>query len=90
MMKRFDIHIHSNYSDGANSVEEIVEHAESIGLDGIAITDHNEIQGSLKALEFSSENFRVIPGIEISAMEGHIIGLNIEELIRRDLTAGRR
>jgi len=87
MMRRFDIHIHSDYSDGANSVEEIIEYARGIGLDGIAITDHNTIQGSLKALEFGSENFRIIPGIEISAREGHIIGLGIKEGVGRDLLA---
>ena len=70
MRKVFDIHIHSNYSDGANSIEEIVQHAKEIGLDGIAITDHSEIEGSLKAREFNSAEFGVIPGIEVSSNEG--------------------
>jgi len=87
MRKVFDIHIHSNYSDGANSIEEIVKHAKKIGLDGIAITDHDEIEGTLKAMEFDSENFRVIPGIEVSSKAGHIVGLGLEEIVHDELSA---
>jgi len=87
MRKSFDIHIHSNYSDGANSVGEIVKHAKKIGLDGIAITDHNEIEGSLRAMEFDSAELGVIPGIEVSSKEGHIVGLGVEEVVYSDLSA---
>ncbi len=87
MRKRFDIHIHSNYSDGSDSVEEIVKYSKKIGLDGIAITDHDEVEGSLRAMEFNSENFRVIPGIEISSLDGHILGLGVEEVIDKGLSA---
>ena len=87
MRKVFDIHIHSNYSDGANSIEEIVQHAKEIGLDGIAITDHSEIEGSLKAREFNSAEFGVIPGIEVSSRQGHIVGLGLEEIVHDGLSA---
>jgi predicted metal-dependent phosphoesterase TrpH len=84
---RLDIHVHSIYSDGANTPEEIAEYAKKIGLDGIAVTDHDEIEGSLEALKFNSDGFLVIPGIEISTREGHILALWVNEIIERDLPA---
>lgn len=86
-MKKFDIHIHSCYSDGMNSPSEIVSYSKKIGLSGIAITDHNEIQGSLKAMKFKDENFFIISGIEISSKDGHILALGIEEKISPLLSA---
>lgn len=72
---RFDVHVHSNYSDGLNSPAEIVEYARSIGLNGVAVTDHNTVSGSEIALEYGSKDFLVIPGMEVSALEGHIVCL---------------
>ncbi len=69
---KLDIHIHSCYSDGVNTPKEIVKQAKKIGLDGIAITDHDEIKGSIAASKYNSGDFIVIPGVEISAKEGHI------------------
>jgi len=74
-----------------NSPKEIIEYAKKIGLNGIAITDHNTIDGTLEALKIKEENkddpFLIIPGIEISSKDGHIIALNVKENIRRDMTA---
>jgi len=77
---KIDIHTHSSYSDGYNTPKEMVKYAKKIGLDGIAITDHNEIKGSLNAMKYASDDFKVIPGIEVSAKEGHIICLGVEEV----------
>lgn len=52
-----DLHIHSNYSDGTCSVEEILEIAKSLGLKQIAITDHNILNGSIKASEIADIDF---------------------------------
>ncbi|MBM3309054.1 MAG: PHP domain-containing protein [Candidatus Altiarchaeales archaeon] len=84
---RLDIHVHSNYSDGIPTPEEIVEYCKSIGLNGVAITDHDCIEGSLQACKLASKDFTVIPGVEISAKEGHILALGIRELIEEDLSA---
>ncbi len=84
---RLDIHTHSRYSDGLNTPKEMVNHAKAIGLDGISITDHNEIRGSLKAMEFNSENFTVIPGIEVSSADGHILALGVTEIIEKGMSA---
>ena len=84
---KIDIHTHSSYSDGVNTPGEMVRYAKKIGLDGIAITDHNVIDGAIKALRYNSEDFTVIPGIEVSSKEGHILGLGITELIERAIPA---
>lgn len=87
---KFDLHIHSLYSDDCSTeISKIIKVAKERNLDGIAITDHNTIQGSLKALELvrNDKNFIIIPGIEISSSEGHILAYGIKENIPRDLSA---
>jgi predicted metal-dependent phosphoesterase TrpH len=80
-----DLHIHSIYSyDGTASVPAILGQAKQIGLDVIAITDHDEINGSLKALELASQfDIEVIPGVEMTTAEGDLLALNVTKLIER-------
>ena len=82
-----DIHMHSIYSyDGTASVTAILKRASQIGLDVIAITDHDEINGSLKAKELAYKyGVEVIPGIEVTTAEGDLLALNVTEKIQRDL-----
>ncbi|OYT54774.1 MAG: metal-dependent phosphoesterase [Candidatus Altiarchaeales archaeon ex4484_2] len=84
---KIDIHTHSTYSDGYNTPKEMVEYAMKIGLDGLAITDHNEIKGSLEALKYSTRDFTVVPGVEVSSHEGHILCLGIMENVDKYLPA---
>ena len=78
----FDLHIHSDASDDSVlTIESIVAQARTIGLDGIAITDHNAISNALKAMEYNSRDFKIIPGIEVSSVDGHILCLGVEEYI---------
>ena len=81
-----DLHMHSIYSyDGTASVAAILKRAEQIGLNVIAITDHDEITGSLKALELAPNyGVEVIPGIEVTTAEGDLLALNVTERIQRD------
>lgn len=71
-----DLHMHSTYSDGTSSVEEIVEEAKNLGLKQIAITDHNIIKGSIEASKISEVDF--IIGTELSVdykgKEVHLLG----------------
>ena len=82
-----DLHIHTIYSyDGTASVPAVLTRAKQIGLDVIAITDHDEIAGSLKALELASKyGVEVIPAIEITTAEGDLLALNVTQIIPRDL-----
>ena len=86
---KIDLHVHSEYSDDANgSVEELIKAAVKNGLNGIAIVDHNSVKGGLKGFEIAKEmkDFVVIPGVEISSAEGHILALNIKENIPKKLS----
>ncbi len=66
-----DLHFHSHFSDGANSPQQIIEKAEQLGI-GIAITDHNSIEGAM-AIDRQSRVLS-IPGIEITSRDGaHIL-----------------
>jgi len=86
-MLKLDLHIHSEYSeDATGSPEEIIKFLKKKGFNGVAITDHNNIKGSLKALKIAPKDFAVIPGVEISTSDGHIIALNVKENISRGLT----
>lgn len=78
-----DLHIHTIYSyDGTASVPAVLKRARQIGLDVIAVTDHDEIAGSLKALELASAcGIEVIPGTEVTTSEGDLLALNVTEKI---------
>lgn len=86
-MLKLDLHIHSQYSeDGNGSPKEIIKILKKKGLNGMAITDHNNIEGGLNALKVAPKDFIVIPGVEISTQDGHILALNIKENIQKGLT----
>ncbi len=87
-MLRIDLHVHTSHSpDGLCSVEDAVKAAKAKGLNGIAITDHNTIRGNVEAKKFSKHDFIIIPGLEISSTDGHILGLGVSELVPRGLSA---
>ena len=77
---KFDLHVHTTYSDGIFNPMEVVDLAVTKGLDGIAITDHDTIRGVEIAINKSKEynNFYIIPGIEFGCVcnneEVHILG----------------
>lgn len=84
-----DPHIHSTYSsDSSARPKDIVKKARSIGLDAIAIADHNSIKGSLVGIEESKgmDDFIVIPAMELSTSKGHIVAIGISEEIERGLS----
>ncbi len=77
-MLKLDLHVHSCYSnDGVGTPEEIIRALQRRGLQGMALTDHNKIDGSLKALAVAPKDFVVIPGIEVTTAEGHLLALNV-------------
>jgi hypothetical protein len=82
-----DLHIHTIYSfDGTASVRAVLKRAYQSELDVIAITDHDEIIGSLKALELAPVyGIEVIPGTEVTTAEGDLLALNVTQKIPRDM-----
>ena len=56
------------------------------GLNGVAITDHNIIEGALRLKEDTSDDFVIIVGEEIKTSEGEITGLFLEEWIPSGLS----
>lgn len=86
-MLKLDLHIHSQYSeDGTGTPKEIIKILQKKGLNGMAITDHNTVEGAIKALKEAPKDFIAIPGAEISTNNGHILALNIKEDIPRNLS----
>jgi len=80
-----ELHAHSVHSyDGQDTVEALLEGAKAAGLDGIAITDHDEFAPSRRAADLAEEYGLVgIPGMEISTAAGHLLGLGIDRRIER-------
>ncbi len=83
-----DLHLHTFYSyDGTASVPAVLNRAKQLGLDVIAITDHDEIKGALKALELASAyGVEVIPGIEITTADGDLLAFFITEKVEAGLS----
>jgi predicted metal-dependent phosphoesterase TrpH len=74
-----DLHLHTTASDGVLSPSEIVRYAKAKGLQAIAITDHDTVEGlSEGLLEGAKIGFEVIPGVEVSATHSpgsmHLLG----------------
>lgn len=84
-----DLHIHTNFSyDGLPSPEEVIDSAIEKKIDCIAVTDHGQIKGASRALNFAQgKPILVIPGIEIKSKEGDILALNIQKKISDNLPA---
>ena len=82
-----DLHMHTIYSyDGTATVPAVLRRAHEIGLDVIAITDHDEIGGALEAVKLASHyGVEVIPGIEITTAEGDLLALFITEKVNAGL-----
>lgn len=89
MMYKMDSHIHSEYSpDSKSKLKDIFKIAKNKNIDIIGISDHNTVEGSKEAQRLTkNDDLLVIPSIEISSLEGHILGFGCEENIKRDLQA---
>ena len=77
-MLKIDLHVHTWYSDARSSVIDVLDTARKKGLDGIAITDHHTMQGVLDA-EAQVDDFIIVPGIEITTRDGHLLGIGLRD-----------
>lgn len=78
-----DLHLHTYFSDGTFSPEELVCRAREKGLSIIALTDHDTVEGCARmAASCGTEGLAFIPGAELTAdcagMEVHILGYWLE------------
>jgi len=78
-----ELHAHSDHSyDGRDPVEALLERAETVGLDALAVTDHDTIEGSLTAADLAADYGLVgIPGMEVTSAAGHVLALGVREAI---------
>jgi len=86
---RADLHMHTTESDGWPEPHALVDHARVAGLDVIAVTDHDTIEGALRAREHAEarSKLQVVIGEEVSSRDGHIVALFIERRIRPGMSA---
>jgi predicted metal-dependent phosphoesterase TrpH len=84
-----DLHLHTRWShDCSIEVEDLLDHAERIGLGGLAVTDHNAFGGALEAVELARDrDLVVIAGEEVKTRDqGEVIGLFVQEEIPRGMS----
>ncbi|MEW5936650.1 MAG: PHP domain-containing protein [Candidatus Thermoplasmatota archaeon] len=81
-----DLHVHTSFSkDCTVSPREVVRQAQRQGLRALAITDHNTAQGALQVVR--AEGIIVVPGLELSTREGHLVLLGVRESLAQGLSA---
>jgi predicted metal-dependent phosphoesterase TrpH len=82
-MGKADLHIHTDEGDGVDSVEAILDHAQTkTDLDVIVVTEHDCLEVALNARELWARDryrFDVVPGVEVTTLDGHLIALYVEE-----------
>jgi predicted metal-dependent phosphoesterase TrpH len=85
---RLDLHVHSEHSpDSQLSVSEIAHAIAEAGLNGFALTDHQSVAGHAEFARIRNVHPRllVLPGVEVSAREGHLLLYGVSEAPARDL-----
>ena len=82
MILKLDLHVHTtNSPDAYTEPNKLPAICEKAGLDGLAVTDHNVLSTPIPG------KMVLIPGIEISSRDGHVIGLGLSQPIPRELPA---
>lgn len=83
---KIDLHVHTIYSvDSLITPEEVVYYAKKRGLDGVAVTDHDRLDSALRMSK--EQDFLILPGMEITSLDGHILAFNIQDPVAKGLTA---
>ena len=91
---KWETHCHTVYSnrrhrrfDALNTPREMIEAAIRKGLQGMIITDHDSVAGSLAGRKVARgyEDFKVVPGAEVTSSSGHILAIGIENNVPRGL-----
>mgnify|MGYP005847499475 CR=1 FL=1 len=81
-----DLHVHTSASDGVSGVREVLQAAQTAGIDVVAITDHNTIESAQEAQSLAPRfGVHVVIGEEISTKEGHLLALFLSERVPPNL-----
>ncbi|QSX00187.2 PHP domain-containing protein [Haloterrigena alkaliphila] len=76
---RIDPHVHTAASfDGTTTPAELVDAARRAGLDGIAVTDHDTIDGAREVARLAPDDLLVVVGCEVSTADGHLLALGVD------------
>lgn len=79
-MKKADLHLHSNYSDGSDSPKELVAQVKTHELSAFALTDHDTIAGCIEIKKYLPKDIKFIAGTELTCLADtvkcHILGYN--------------
>ena len=82
-MGKADLHLHTSFSDGMADVQELLDYVEEhTDLDIIGIVDHDDVRGALATRERWAKGayrFELVTGVEVTALEGHVLALWVEE-----------
>ena len=78
-----DLHLHSTFSDGTYTPEQLVKMAKATGLKAISITDHDTVDGTREAVDAGAEfGLRIVPGVELSVFlddfHFHLLGYHFD------------
>ena len=87
---RADLHMHTSCSDGWPSPASVIDHVvENTDLNVIAITDHDTIEGALRAADRAARlsKLQVVIGEEVTSRDGHILALFVEKRVRPGMSA---
>jgi predicted metal-dependent phosphoesterase TrpH len=78
-VNRYDLQVHTDASPCSRaSPRSVVEAASNAGLDGIAITNHDTLEGYEAARSLAPADLTVIPGVEVTTTQGHLLALDVE------------
>lgn len=91
---RADLHSHTYYSDGSDSPAAVVTEARRRRLDVLAVTDHDVLEGALRAVEIAARpvagaGLEVVVGEEVTSRDGHILGLFLRHRVAPGRSAWR-
>jgi len=80
---RLDLHVHSHHSpDSSLTIEAVVTTLAERGLNGFALTDHNTVDGHEELAQWQAKlpALRLVPGVEVSTREGHLLAYGVREV----------
>jgi predicted metal-dependent phosphoesterase TrpH len=83
-MGKADLHIHTTFGDGTATVRQIMDYVrDETDLNVIALTDHDDLRAGQQGLELAGAYpFEVIPGMEITTLQGHLLALFLEKPVK--------